>query len=105
MPEFGLTDAAVEDVDVPARLVQLRVVDVVAGRDRERGRAAVDRAPQPPHLLHRLLHHERDEPLLRPVAGVERAAVAVDELDARGRLLVDELEVRQLDEREKEAAA
>ena len=44
------------------------------------------------------------KPLLRAVAGVERAAVAVDELDARRRLLVDELEVRQLDEGEEEAA-
>ena len=60
-------------------------------------------AAQAPHLAHRLLHHERDQPFLRAVRRVERAAVAVDELHTRGRLLVDELEVGQLHEGDQHA--
>src|SRR5215218_6547919 len=65
--------AAVEEREVPLRLVQLRVVDIVTGDDHELDWSAAP-AAFTAELLHRLLDHERQQTLLRTVGGVERAA-------------------------------
>ena len=87
----GLDDAAVQDVDEPACLVELGVVRVVTGDDHELGLLGADRA----NLLGK---HHRQEPFLGPVGRVVGRADLVDELDARRRLFVDELRVRHLGE-------
>ena len=56
------------------------------------------------HLADHRVDDLRAGALLRAVGGRERRADLVEELDPRGRLLVDELEVRQLPEREQRRA-
>jgi hypothetical protein len=70
----GPDDAAVEDVDEPARLVPLRVVGVVARDHDELG-------PLGAHGPHLFAEHEGQQSFLRAVGGDERLAELVDELD------------------------
>jgi hypothetical protein len=94
--------AAVEDVDVPADLVVLRSVGVVAGLDGERQRRAGHRAG--PDLVDLADHRIGDlaaEDLLRAGrAAADRLAV----LDPDRRLRVDDVHVAELGERQQRLA-
>ncbi len=104
---------AVEQVDLPAELVELGVVDVVAGGDRERERqpghgAAPDPAQGPGHRIGDV----RREHLVGAVGALERqvrrerrvrVVVAVEELDAGRGLRVQHVHVGELAERDQRA--
>ena len=89
--------AAVEDRQRLVELDRLRRVDQVAGHEHRVGREAVDGA-------HGGGEHLRAERLLRPERGRERAAEAVEERDARRRLLVAHVGVGDLGERGEDGA-
>ena len=114
-PGVGRQGLAVEHVDVPAHLVQLAVVGVVAGLDGERQVASGDRTLA--DLVDRLHHrvgHLCGEDLLRPIARGQQAdgriagAVLVlepvDVLHSHRRLGVDDVDVGEVGEREHRGA-
>jgi hypothetical protein len=93
--------AAVEQGEERLRLVPLRVVDRVAGGDRELGRGAGDRAAHRVEGAQRGVDRVGGERLLRPLhrhdLGVPRVGeVAVQELEPGRRLDVGELQVRDV---------
>ena len=89
---------AVEQVDVPADLVVLAVVGVVAGLDGERQRCSADRAgTDPVDPAHHRLRDVGGEHLLRPV-GRGREVLLV--LEPHRRLGVDDVDVGHLGERQ-----
>lgn len=89
-------DAAVHQVDEPARLVPLGVVRTVAGRDRELDLAPGDRRRRVADLRDHLVQNMRRDSLVRPIGGGERVSDGVEELHTGGRLLVDHVCVCQL---------
>jgi NAD(P)-dependent dehydrogenase (short-subunit alcohol dehydrogenase family) len=106
----------VEDVDVPADLVELGVVGVVSGLDRERQRLAGHRArPDPVDLAdhglgdlgrqHFLGSVGRPEDPGDRVAGLVLVVVPVDVLHPHRRLGVEDVDVAELGEREQWLAA
>ena len=107
----GIDPPALEQPDDPLRLVDLLVVGRVAGGDRQRqpraaALAVADRAlVEAVDLLDDLVDDERLERLLRAPRRGEGGVRDVEHLGARRRLLVGELEVRQLGEVQQRAAA
>ncbi len=96
--------AALDQVARPEVLVQLLVVGLVAGDEREvhqrpeaAARAVRAGLREVGQLAHRRVDHERHQRLLR-APRVETGRAVVEQLDARRRLLVRELEVAELGE-------
>ncbi len=89
--------AALERLDRPLELVALRVVDDVAGDEH---RLRVLRVQRPDRGVERL----RGERLLRPERRVQRRPDPIQERHPRRRLLVSDVRVRELPERDERLA-